>query len=184
MEHKAELQRLLHQACILIWSALETFSKQVFIATLNHRPSLFTAISKSQDLKDRFNISNNTWANLLQTHDFDLKGKLGTIVAANRDFSSPQLLRDLFPIMLKDVGTLGFKHSETVDDVLWNLGQRRHLIAHRCGIVDQDYLDKTHDVSQEFGTLLNLRGRDLGAAMGAAARFAIMLYGNARYCWR
>jgi len=184
LEKKSELQRLLHQACILIWSALETFSKQIFIASLNQRPALLTAILKSQELKERFSISNNTWANLLQTHDFDLKGKLGTIIAANRDFSSPQLLRDLFPVMFNGMSTIGFPHSDSQQDTLWKLGQRRHLIAHRCGIVDQDYLDKTHDDSQVIGKLLNLRGRDLGEAMRATAGFAILLYGNARYCWR
>lgn len=184
MKKKTELQRLLHQACLLIWSAVETYSKQVFIATLNERPSLFTRISKSAELKERFSIGNGAWFNVLQSHDFDLKGKLGTIIAANRDFSSPQLLRDLFPIMFADVGKVGFPIPETGQDVLWKLGQRRHLIAHRCGVIDQDYLDKTHDVDQELGQLLYLRGRDVGSAMGEAARYAILVYGNARYCWR
>jgi len=184
MKKKTELQRLLHQACLLIWGAIETYSKQVFTAALNERPSLFTAISKSADLKERFSIGNGAWFNLLQNHDFDLKGKLGTIIAANRDFSSPQLLRDLFPVMFADVGKLGFPIPEEGRDTLWKLGQRRHLIAHRCSIVDQDYLDKTNDEQQELGKLLYLRGRDVGKAMGAAASFAILVYGNARYCWR
>jgi hypothetical protein len=184
LRNKAQLQRLLHQACILIWNALETFSKQVFIAALNQKPSLYNAICKNPEMRERLSIANSNWANLLQSHDFDLTGKLGTIIAANRDFSSPQLLRTIFPVMLAEVGTIGFGKSDEDDKTLWTLGQRRHLIAHRCGVVDQDYLNKTHDDTQQFGMLLNLRGRDLGSAMGAAARFAILLYGNARYCWR
>lgn len=184
LRKRAQLQRLLHQACILIWSALETFAKQVFVAALNKKPSLYTALCKNPEIRERLGIANSNWANLLQSHDFDLTGKLGTIVAANRDFSSPQLLKTIFPVMFAEVSTMGFETSAEYHETLWILGQRRHLIAHRCGVVDEDYLSKTHDDVQLLGILLNLRGRDLADAMGAAARFALILYGNARHCWR
>lgn len=184
LKQKLQLQRLLHQACLLIWSAIETFSKQVFIAALNQRPALFSEICKSQEIKDRFNISSSTWFTLLQKHDFDLNGKLGTIVAADRDFSSPKLLEVLFPAMFNTISTMGFPVAESQNTILRTLGQRRHLIAHRCGIVDVDYLEKTKDLTQTAGQLLRLQGRDVGSAMGAAAAYAILIYGNARYCWR
>lgn len=183
LRHKNHLQRIMHQACILIWSALETFSKEVFIAALNQKPSLYTAISKNQELKERFSIANNSWSNILQSHEFTLQGKLGTIVAANRDFSSPQVLTTIFPIMFAELGGMGFLNSDEYNKVLWKLGQQRHLIAHRCSVVDQDYLDKTKDKEQKAGELLRLRGHDLARAMSAAAQFAVMLYANARHCW-
>lgn len=178
-----ELQRLMHQACLLIWSAVETYSKQVFIDALNAKPSLLSAIYKSPQMKERFSIANSAWPNLLETYDYNFQGKLGTIIAGDRDFSSPQLLRDLFPVMFAGMSNLGFPTEVFQSDTLWVLGQRRHLIAHRCGIVDQDYLDKTKDGAQKVGTLLQLRGKDLAESMAAAAGFAIFLYGNARYCW-
>lgn len=58
LDKRQHLQRLLHQAAILVWGALETYSKQVFIATLNQRPSLYKAIARSPALKERFSISN------------------------------------------------------------------------------------------------------------------------------
>lgn len=177
------LQRIMHQACLLIWSAVEIYCKQVFIASLNEKPSLLTTIYDSQKLKERFNIQNNSWLSLLDAHDFNLHGKLGTIVAANRDFSSPQLLQDLFPYLYAKISSLGFPETVFQSDSLWKLGQRRHLIAHHCGVVDQEYLDKTNDTNQKLGQILTLRGRDIAESMGAAASFAILLYGNARYCW-
>lgn len=184
MGRPRELQLLLHQACILIWSAVETFSKQTFIEAVNRRPSLYNKVVAVPELKERFALSNSTWTNLLQEHDFNLNGKLGTIIAANRDFSSPQLLKDLFPAMFKGLSSLGFGLDDNQWKAFWELGQRRHLIAHRCGVVDKEYMNKTSDECQQVGKLLQLRGRDLGEALGAAAGFAILLYGNARYCWR
>jgi hypothetical protein len=178
-----ELQRLMHQACLLIWSAVETYSKQVFVDSLNEKPSLLSAIYKSPQLKERFAISNSSWPALLEAHGYNFQGKLGTIIAGDRDFSSPQLLRDLFPVMFAGISNFGFPPEIFQSDALWILGQRRHLIAHRCGIVDQDYLDKTKDTTQKLGALLQLRGKDVAESMAAAAGYAICLYGNARYCW-
>jgi len=34
--------RLMHQAILLIWSAFETYCKEVFILSLNERPQLYS----------------------------------------------------------------------------------------------------------------------------------------------
>ena len=178
-----QLQRLMHQACLLIWSAVETLSKEVFIACLNQKPALYTTICKLPQLKDRFSVQQAAWPNLLQSHDFDLNGKLGTIVGADRDFSSPQLLKDLYPAIFSGTRAPGFPDGVFESDALMRLGYRRHLVAHRCGVVDQEYLNKTRDDAQQLGSLLKLRGRDIAEGMGTAASFAMMLYLNASYCW-
>lgn len=178
-----ELQRLMHQSCLLIWGALDTYCKAVFIASLNKNPSLLGQIYNSPKLKDIFKMSDN-WQKLLESHDYNLHGKLGTIVAANKDFSSPQLICDLFPIMFANLKGPSFPSPIFNTAGLQKLGQRRHLIAHRCGIVDQEYLDKSRDTTQAVGKLLQLRGRDVAESLGAAASFAILVYGNARSCWK
>lgn len=177
--------RLMHQACLLIWSAFETLCKEVFILSLNERPQLFQNIQKDPELKEYFTVSQSAWLPLLESHGFDLNGKLGTIVASSKDFSSPQLLRNIFCKLY--VGLPGEPVPELLEyfrsDELWKLGQRRHLIAHRCGVVDKEYLKKTSDTLQEVSTLLQLRGRDVAQGMAVVAQCATAIYYWAQFCW-
>ncbi|WP_126227968.1 hypothetical protein [Burkholderia ambifaria] len=96
------LNRLMHQACLLAWSAYETFCKEVFVASLNKRPDLYGVILKNQGLRERFSIAQGAWPALLERAGYDLVGKLGTIIGADKDFSSPQLLKDIFPILFAE----------------------------------------------------------------------------------
>lgn len=180
--------RLMHQAILLIWSAFESYCKEVFILSLNERSQLYLTLLAHSELKDYFAVSQSAWLTLLEAHSFNLNGKLGTIVGSSRDFSSPQLLRNLFSKLY--LGLPGEQkeleaalHKFVHDDELWKLGLRRHLIAHRCGIIDKEYLNKSGDQSQTQGTLLKLRGRDIAQGMGIVAQCAICIYGLARYCW-
>jgi hypothetical protein len=177
------LTRVMHQGSLLAWAAFETFCKEVFIAVLNRRPSLYGKLLRNQALKERFAISSSGWPHLLEQNGYDLNGKLGTIVGSDRDFSSPQLLKELFPLLLEDLpGPAGFEDA-MADERLWVLGNRRHLIAHRCGVVDVDYMRKCHDDRQTAGQLLVLRGRDLAESLVAVARASSFVYGKARHCW-
>lgn len=177
------LNRLMHQACLLTWGAFEVYCKDVFIAALNKRPDLYGVIAKNQKLKERFSIAQGAWPNILEKNAYDLTGKLGTIIGADRDFSSPQLLKDLFPVLFAELGAPDEFLRVFESPELWLVGQRRHLIAHRCGIVDAEYVRKCNDSSQEIGRLLFLRGRDLAESLSVVARAASFLYGAARRCW-
>lgn len=180
---RPELQRLMHQACLLAWSAFETFCKDVFIASVNQRPDLYPILQRSIVLRERFSVGQGAWSTLLERHGYDLKGKLGTVIAADKDFSSPALIAclftDLFAGLGGDPGLMNLVDLET----LKRLGLRRNLIAHRCGIVDVEYLRKTQDQTQQAGELLKLRGRDVGEAFMAVANAASALYGFAHVCW-
>ena len=177
------LTRLMHQACLLAWSAYETFCKEVFIAALDRQPKLYGALMRNQALKDKFSISTGGWQSLLEKSGYDLNGKLGKIVGSDRDFSSPQLLKDLFPALLVDLPGPAMFNDAMSHPSLWLLGNRRHLIAHRCGIVDEEYLRKCDDQNQATGQLLALRGRDVAEGLRATASAAMALYGKARHCW-
>lgn len=183
---KPEAQRLMHQALLLIWSALELYCKELFILSLNVRPGLFSNVQAVPALKQRFAISQDRWLPLLEQHDYDFNGCLGNIVAGDRDFSSPQLLRDLFGALYRGVSTRNGEGAELLDcfqdEAFWRLGQRRHLIAHKCAIVDEEYISKTEDSTQTVGQLLKLRGRDVGEAMSVSARCAVALIFWASRC--
>jgi hypothetical protein len=181
--NRKESIRLMHQACLLIWGAFEIYCKEVFILSLNERPQLFQNIQKDPELKDYFSVSQGAWPSLLDSCGYDLNGKLGIIVAGNKEFSSPHLLRNLFVKLY--VGLPGhpelLKYFQSND--LWQLGQRRNLIAHRCGVVDAEYIKKANDLHQELGSLLQLKGRDVAAGMAIVAQCAIAIYDWARHCW-
>ena len=140
-------------------------------------------ILKNQSLKERFSISQTAWPNLLERAGYDLVGKLGTIIGSDKDFSSPQLLKDLFPILFAGFSEDGSFFKVIQSHELWVLGNRRHLIAHRCGVVDSDYMRKCDDSTQKVGQLLTLRGRDIAQSLGVVAAAAMSLYAVARRCW-
>jgi len=176
---KPEAMRLMHQALLLTWSALEIYCKEIFIYSLNARPSLFSNIQRVQTLKQRFSISQDRWLPLLEQHGYNFNGCLGDILAGDRDFSSPQFLRELFGALYKGEPAENETGAELLEsfqeDAFWKLGQRRHLIAHKCGVVDEEYIRKTDDPGQTVGQLLKLRGRDVGEAMSVATRCAMAL---------
>lgn len=182
-ERLPALKRLMHQACVLMWSSFEVYSKEILTLVLNKNPSLFGVVQSRPRLKDRFGVGSSSWSSLLEQHNYDLTGKLGTIVVSGKDLSSPELLRELFPAifesLVKDSTLLGAFNSES----FWLLGHRRHLIAHRCGVVDQHYLDRVED-DQELGSILKVNGRQLVEAMSTLTSCALGMYIGARKCWK
>ena len=168
--------RLMHQGCLLIWSAYETFCKEAFTAGLNAMP-LLVAKLKVEPWQSKFGFKNLFSFDLLAANGFSIEGKLGSIIVAGRDFSSPELLRDLMPTL--------FAYGPQADEMtralraqaLYMLGHRRHLIAHRCGIVDSAYLSQTGDSPQEVGQLLKVSHRDIATALGSVAHAVIQLTG-------
>ncbi len=182
-DKKSELKFLMYQACILIWSALENFCKDVFIQSLNQRPELYTRLQNNPRIRDSLSIPQASWQRLLEEHNYDLNEKLGYIVANNKDFSSPKLLQEVFHCIFE-----GFPEDKALidyfkDGSLWLLGQRRNLIVHRCGIVDQEYINKTNDNQQKIGNSLVLRTLDIEQSMGIVRQCGIGFYANARHCW-
>ena len=182
-DKKSELKLLMYQACILIWSALENFCKDVFIKTLNQRPELYKRLQGNPNIRDRLSIPQSSWQKLLEEHDYNLNGKLGYIVANNKDFSSPKLLREVFHCIFESFPEDKVLIDYFKNDALWLLGHRRHLIVHKCGIVDKDYLNKTNDNQQRIDNSLVLRTLDIEQSMGIVRQCGIGLYANARHCW-
>lgn len=156
-----KLNVVMQQSALLLWSAYETFVRDIFVVILNLRPSLVSKISESQFLRDRFSVQKIFSQTVLEKHGYSLQGCLGSLLAEGKDFSSQRLLRTLLPTILSDS-----EHSLKLREIsesreLWELGCRRHLVAHRCGKVDQSYVDDTGDENQEICSELVVRPNDL-----------------------
>lgn len=170
-----QLHRMKQQAVILLWSAYETYSRDVFVALLNEQPGLYNKIIKSP-LKEKFSSSQIFSFSGLQKYDFTLGGKLGIAMADGKDFSSPSLLRSLFTLILPKG-----KYTEQLSIALesqnlWRLGHRRHLVAHRSGVVDENYLSQTGDGGQVAGTPLVVHGREIDEAISELAKTALLIF--------
>ncbi len=167
-----QLNRVKQQALVLLWGAYETFARDVFVLTLNEAPTLFARLLKTP-LKDRFQSQQVFSLSGLERYDFSLKGRLGEAVADGKDFSSPALLRVLFEHLFagEQQQDLVVRHCHS--PALWLLGHRRHVIAHRAGRVDQEYVDSTGDTAQRIGASLVVRPGEVERAIHAIAAAAI-----------
>lgn len=130
---------LLYQGAILLWSAFETLSKDLFIIYINKNPHKIKDLLDSPSIKKRLNFNKITPETLME-YDFDLSNKMGEVTAENQDFSDLETIKkifnEMFPASCDDRSILN-------DPDIWILSQKRHLIVHRGGIVDKKYLDKT-----------------------------------------
>jgi len=141
---------LLYQGAILLWSAFEALSKDLFITFINKNPHKIKDLLESPATKKRLNFNKIT-PETLMNYDFDITNKMGEIVAENQDFSDLETIKQIydvmFPASLSDRLILK-------DNDIWILSQKRHLIVHRGGIVDKKYLDKTGEALNSGDKLL------------------------------
>lgn len=169
-----QLQRLKQQAVLLLWSAYETYVRDVFVALLNAKPCLYENIQKSP-LKDKFNGTHIFSFRGLEVEGFSLVGRLGALLADGRDFSAPVLLRNLFQHLLPNSQYAAELSSVTESQMLWKLGHRRHLVAHRGGIVDQGYLNQTGDTEQQLGKPLLVLGEEIDQCIHVIAKAGVLI---------
>ncbi|MBU0748673.1 MAG: hypothetical protein KKH21_13710 [Gammaproteobacteria bacterium] len=158
-EVAAGLKQMSRQAILLLWSAYETFSRDIFIAALNADAGLYAFVAESR-FKEQFPASKFANLGVLQQHGYNISGRLGSILAEGRDFSSPKMLRELLCVLFQSTTQAEQLQKCHQDRALWLLGHRRHLIAHRLGIVDDQYIRDTGD-SQPIGTPLHVNGDEL-----------------------
>ncbi len=82
---------------------------------------------------------------------------MGNVLIELHDLSDLPTIKDVF-------GTL-FPHTAPLrkaldEGDLWILNQRRHLLVHRRGIVDDEYLDNTKE-SVAIGSLLSVSPKEI-----------------------
>jgi hypothetical protein len=102
----------------------------------------------------------------LAEYDFDLSRRMGDVLIRLRAIDSIPVMRATFRVLWPDAIQL---HDSLADNTLWILNQRRHLIVHRRGVIDRDYIDKTGaDVA--LGGELVVSASDVEAHVSAVIR--------------
>jgi hypothetical protein len=153
---------LLRQCTVLVWSALEVLAQEVFTEILNAKPMLATRLYEGEATKKLFPWKSIMFDDLVR-HDFDLSRKMGQVLLELRAIDTIPLMRAVFAALFPGADDL---REAFGDKSLWILNQRRHLIVHKRGVVDRDYLNKT-GADIQLGQQLTVTTSDLEQHMDA-----------------
>jgi hypothetical protein len=134
-------RELTRQGIVLVWGAIEVLARDSFVYLLNQRPVLAEKLLLEPANRKRFGVDKIDW-DTLAAYGYDLSGNLGTFLISKADLTSVPAIRDAFGALFPTSTELRRKLS---DRRLWDLCQKRNLIVHRRGIVDEQYLANTGD---------------------------------------
>ncbi len=157
LDLESPARALLYAACSSAWSSLECVSKDAWIAALNSRPFQLAqqALTKLPDEPAIDGLTGKQVSvGLLARHGFDLRNSLGTLLSPKFDFTSMSGIRTAYEA--------AFGRSSELTKLLSvpeisHLEATRHLVVHRAGLVDEEYIRRTGD-SVTIGTQLPLTG--------------------------
>jgi len=152
---KIAIAELLNQGEVLIWGALEVLSRELIKTFLNKNPSLVTEILTNTKLKSKFNIKAIP-IEILSDFSFDISKKMGEIVIMNNDLSNYSILQEMYRSIFKNARITRTIKSKDI----YYLNQIRHLIVHRRGIIDQQFLDST-ECKSKVGEKIILKPKEV-----------------------
>jgi hypothetical protein len=152
---------LLQQGLVLLWSAFEVLCRDTFETQLNGDPGRVQALISDPTTRKRFEAERLPLDTLVQ-HGFNLSARLGTVLVGQQDFSDLPTVKAVYAVLYPGSSDLNqaLAHRD-----LWTLYQRRHLVVHRRGVIDQAYLDATGE-THATGSRLTVTPRDFEGALG------------------
>jgi hypothetical protein len=150
-------RELLRQAASLTWAALEILMRDMFVTVLNEKPELVKILFDDPVAKRALDLKPLSYE-IFEEYGFDLSKRMGDVLLKERRLDSLPGIKSVLKALVGDPELIDALGSPE----LWLLNQRRHLIVHRRGIVDAEYVAKTGDAlpigSQLEITPDNLRG--------------------------
>lgn len=154
-------QELIQQGLVLVWSAFEVFCRDAFEALLNAEPAKIRALINHPTTRKRFEAERLPLDTLV-LYGFDLSSRLGSALVGQQEFSDLQTIKAVFAVLFP--GKTQLTQALAQRD-LWTLYQRRHLIVHRRGVIDQLYLGATGE-TLAIGTRLVVSPGAFETALG------------------
>lgn len=159
-ETKLGLNALLESVESRAWTALENVARDSWETAVNESDSLGKAVFHAVDADTR---QARITAEALSKHDFDIRGKLGSLLLPG-GFSSVDGIKRAFEFISPKDAQLA---STLGQPDLRSLEQRRHLVQHRCGIVDAKFQMSYPEMV--LGERLWLKDSDVESAMSLVA---------------
>lgn len=135
---------LILQGLVLCWGAFEVLARDTFVTLLNLRPSLAELLLKDTVAKRRFELAKVS-LETLATHDFNLSSKMGAILSEQQDLSDLHSIKAVYEALFPNDSQLRSALSETDLRVL---SQRRNLVVHRRGLIDETYIKAVNCVQK------------------------------------
>jgi len=134
-------RELTRQGVVLMWSAFEVLSRDLFIILLNGNPGWTSRLLEQPATRKRFAVEKLDWQTLV-AYSFDLSACMGLLLSQKADLDDIQTIRETYAALFPDAADM---NRVLAEERLWFLFQKRNLIVHRRGLVDQHYLDRTGD---------------------------------------
>jgi hypothetical protein len=138
LEIQSVAREILLQGTVATWSALEMLVSDELTLLLDSRPGLVTKLLSDQNAKRKFEIPKLNVEDLA-SRGFDLSKQMGRLLFEERDLSSLPTLKCACEALIDS----SYLREKLAAPTAWRLNQNRHLIVHRRGIVDEEYLRKT-----------------------------------------
>lgn len=145
----------LNLACINTWACFEVFCRDFCQLAINKKPDLIDVIRKNSILKDKFNTKNIS-IEILKEYNYNISNNLGEILIPENDFSNLSILKETLCCIVKDKQLNKLLNSPD----LYYLNQKRHLLVHKKGIID-DYFIKNTIHQGNLGSKLSIKPEDL-----------------------
>ena len=145
-EIRSGYRSLLYSGLAWIWSTFEVLCSDLWETSVNESPDVLArkAISGLSHL-DKLDETGGLTAKhirleYLAKHGYDLRHCMGTLLKSKFDFTSLHGIRQAYRST--------FPKSQTISRALDNnelflLEMKRHLIVHRAGLVDENFINKT-----------------------------------------
>jgi hypothetical protein len=167
--------QLVLQAAVLTWGAFEVLSRDIFRAYLNYTPKAYARLLADADVRKRFDLSRVSIERLAD-FGFDLSCNLGDLLVEQNDLADLGGIKTTFVALFSSDS---FLREALGERDLWLLFQRRSLIVHRRGIIDQRYIELSGD-QQPIGSRLIIRPRELKRYLELVTKAASALISAAR----
>jgi hypothetical protein len=146
---------LLVQALISTWAIFEVFTSSFLITILNNNPGQAAQVCAGVEYKRHFGKP-LVDLDAISLHGFDLSKSMGTILFGQRRLDGLNAVKDMLGAALPFESVRSALNSKT----LWILNQRRHLLVHKRGLIDAEYVRNTGD-ELPIGSRLRIRSTDV-----------------------
>lgn len=132
-------QSLIDQSIISLWSAHEVLLRDYIETMLNNDSAMAVAFMSDSRHRKRFNLDRVGYDTLIEC-GLNLSDKIGSLAISQGGTLDFPSIRTVFD-------TIHPENSELRDALsqkdIWLLYQLRHLMAHRGGIIDSDFIKNT-----------------------------------------
>jgi hypothetical protein len=140
-ELSGAFEELLLETIVMMWGTFEAFISDSLRSIFNETPKLAGMLLQNPDVKKLSSIRNVTIEDLA-SRGFDMSRSMGDYIMGELRFDSLPVMRAALAALFPTATDLQAALRNTE---FWLLWQRRNLISHKRGVVDDNYLSRTGD---------------------------------------